>query len=198
MSGVQDCPGWCLRYTCITVAYTGPAKKHIMIHMDSSGQAHQHHDHLISPKASHHNRQREHQQEQPSRRGASNQHHSSSTATAQQQQPAAVLAAARHAADSLGGGSAGGDGGTSTAAVAASDFGEATDVQLEELEALEAIFGSEYSLISTCPPTCVVRLREPGAEDNTPGEQAPPSALFALKFKLPKVRQLRNRLCQCV
>jgi hypothetical protein len=67
-------------------------------------------------------------------------------------------------------------------------------MQLEELEALEAIFGSEYRLVSSCPPTFVISLREPGGEEEDDGQTCsggpqPPSALFTLKFKLPKVRE---------
>lgn len=75
-------------------------------------------------------------------------------------------------------------------------FGEATDMQLEELEALEAIFGSEYRLVSSCPPIFVISLREPGSEEADEvqacsGTAQPPSALFSLKVKLPKVRSWR-------
>lgn len=69
----------------------------------------------------------------------------------------------------------------------AQEFGEATDVQLEELEALESIFASEYSLVSSSPPHFVIKLREPGSEDVDDGPQLPASALFSLRFKLPKV-----------
>jgi hypothetical protein len=60
-------------------------------------------------------------------------------------------------------------------------------MQLEEMEALEAIFSSEYALVSSCPPAFVIKLREPGTEESDQTQQAPPSALFGLRFKLPKV-----------
>jgi hypothetical protein len=61
-------------------------------------------------------------------------------------------------------------------------------MQLEELEALEAIFSPEcFSLVSSCPPTFVIKLREPGSEEADETQQAPPSALFGLRFKLLKV-----------
>ena len=65
-------------------------------------------------------------------------------------------------------------------------------MQLEELEALQAIFGAEFRQVSSCPPTFVLQLREPGSEEadegQPPTEASPPCALFSLKFKLPKVR----------
>jgi hypothetical protein len=73
------------------------------------------------------------------------------------------------------------------AAAAAQSFGQATDVQLEELEALEAIFGVEYSLVSSGPPTFVIRLRDPDSEEGVEGQLVPSSAHFTLKFKLPMV-----------
>lgn len=145
----------------------GPAKKHQLIHMDSTGQPHQHHDHLISPKASNHS-SRQHEQQQPSRQGPAG-------------QAAAVGAAAAVAA------SAGAAASSAAAAPPAQEFGAATDVQLEELEALESILASEYSLVSSSPPHFVVKLREPGSEDLDEGQQLPASALFNLRFKLPKV-----------
>lgn len=166
---------------------TGPAKKHLLIRVDSSGQPHQH---LLSPKGSSsgtsHITHRHSQQRDTLQAAAV-------SALQQQQQGAAgVAAAVASTAAPVG---------TATVASRAVagpqlEFGEATELQLEELEALEAIFGSEYSLVSSCPPTCVVRLREPddsaacaggGAGGSELSEGQPPSALFSLRFKLPKV-----------
>jgi hypothetical protein len=75
-------------------------------------------------------------------------------------------------------------------------------VQLEEFEALEAIFGAEFTRVASDPPTCVIRLRE--GCDGADGDEAaaaaaaaaaavPPSSLFSLRFKLPKVRVVGPR-----
>lgn len=76
----------------------------------------------------------------------------------------------------------------------------ATAQQLEELEALEAIFMAEYTLISSTPPHIATKLREPGTgsdgdDDSDAGGgggdcqadilSRPPSRQFTLKFKLP-------------
>jgi hypothetical protein len=62
---------------------------------------------------------------------------------------------------------------------------------------LQAIYSSEFHLISSSPPCFTVKLREPdplrGDDDSSSGDnaqqqQGPPSQLFTLKFKLPKVR----------
>lgn len=169
--------------SCVCCVYVGPAKKHILIRMDSSGQPHQHHDHCLSPKASHSHTRTSHQQQSRQQQ----QQHSSAGS-----RPSAAVAAAGAVATAAAGPAA-----AEAAAAAADVFGEATDMQLEELEALEAIFGSEYSLVSTQPPTCVVRLREPDVEGPAEGEQLPPSALFNLKFRLPKVNSgVKGQLVQ--
>lgn len=158
------------------VCPAGPAKKHLLIHMDASGQPHQHHDYLVSPKAaSHSSRQHHHQerQRQPGGKGAG---------PDQRQQPAlkgpAASAASAAAAPQAV---------AAPAPASAQSFAEATEMQLEEMEALEAIFSSEYSLVSSCPPTFVIKLREPGSEEADETQQAPPSAHFGLRFKLPIV-----------
>jgi predicted esterase len=60
---------------------------------------------------------------------------------------------------------------------------EATPEQAEELEALEAIFGGEYRLLTAAPPACAVRL--PAAADGDGGSGRPPaSAHFELRVRM--------------
>ena len=71
----------------------------------------------------------------------------------------------------------------------AGDFGAATDEQLEEMEALQAIFMDEYCQISTDPPKFSIKLRSPGTDDVEVADGAVhglPSQLFTLKFTLPR------------
>lgn len=74
----------------------------------------------------------------------------------------------------------------------------ATEMQLEEMEALEAIFSTEYSLVSSCPPTFVIKLQEQGAGDVGEDQPVPPSALFSLKFKLPQVGVIHTLTTHCL
>jgi hypothetical protein len=66
---------------------------------------------------------------------------------------------------------------------------ECSAEQREELEALEAIFMEEYSLISTAPARFSVKLRAPGTSDEGGAgddtSSGPVSAHFTLKFTLP-------------
>ena len=94
---------------------------------------------------------------------------------------------------------------SSTAQTASSVPGgfRAPEEQLEELEALEAIFGEEYERLSGTTPSGAaitplavrIKLREPGAGDDGTeegggeggGEGCPPSRNFSLVFTLPEV-----------
>ena len=88
----------------------------------------------------------------------------------------------------------------------------APEEQLEELEALEAIFGEEYERLSgTMPggaaatPLAVrIRLREPGAGDDGAeegeggeGGGGPPSRRFSLVFTLPEVGEWAPLVRRC-
>jgi hypothetical protein len=103
----------------------GPHKQHPLIKIDAAGQPHQHVD-LLSPKT-HTNRQRQQQQSQQQQQQPQQQQKdsSSSQGAAIQQAPAAADSAAAAAAMDV------------TAAAADDEFGEANDVQLEEMGALE-------------------------------------------------------------
>ena len=93
---------------------------------------------------------------------------------------------------------------SSAAQTASSEPGgfQAPEEQLEELEALEAIFGEEYECLSGSTPggaaatplAVRIKLREPGAGDDGAeegggegGRGGPPSRRFSLVFTLPEV-----------
>jgi hypothetical protein len=109
----------------------GPHKQHPLIKLDAAGQPHQHVD-LLSPKT-HTNRQRQQRQQRQQQQQQQQQQQkdsSSSGGSARQPAPAAVDSAAAAAAAAAAQVPA-------AAAAAAAEFGEASDVQLEEMEALE-------------------------------------------------------------
>jgi hypothetical protein len=97
---------------CVSLP-AGPNKQHPLIKIDAAGQPHQHVD-LLSPKT-HANRQRKQQQPQQQQ---------------QQQQP-------QQQQQQKDSGSSQGAAIQQASAAAAVEFGEASDVQLEEMEALE-------------------------------------------------------------
>ncbi|KAF8071272.1 GTP-binding protein [Scenedesmus sp. PABB004] len=177
-------------------ATKGPVHRHPLIRLDSSGAPHQHVD-LLSPRSHHHAHsatqpQQQQQPQQPQQPQQQQQQQPRQQPQQQQQQ---------QRGDAGLGSAAGPAAAAEPPLVAAAEWGEATELQLEELEALQAIYGRELHVLSRAPPTFTIKLREPdplagddGDDDDDAGGQGglddappsgPPSRLFTLRVRLP-------------